>query len=111
MRKRYQEGSVKKQRGLWIAQWWEEGHRRNRTIGRVSQMTKAEARAELVTIITPINIRQSSASVRITLGEFVKYRFFPVLSEKVETLNSSVQRAARQLSLGPRIWRAGSWKL
>ena len=72
MRKRYQEGSVKKQRGLWIAQWWEEGHRRNRTIGRVSQMTKAEARAELVSIITPINIRQSSASVRITLGEFVK---------------------------------------
>jgi integrase len=94
MRKRHQEGSVKKQRGLWIAQRWEEGHRRNRTIGRVSQMTKAEARAELVTIITPINIRQSSASVRITLGEFVKYVFYPFYRRKWKpsTAQSNEQR-------------------
>ena len=36
MRRRYQEGNIKKHRGVWIAQWWEHGHRRNRTIGRVS---------------------------------------------------------------------------
>ena len=36
MRKRYQEQSIKKYRGAWIAQWWEDGHSRNRTIGRVN---------------------------------------------------------------------------
>src|SRR5258708_536505 len=28
MRRRYQEGSLKKVDGKWIAQWWEDGHRR-----------------------------------------------------------------------------------
>jgi hypothetical protein len=60
MRKRYQEGSIKKYRGAWIAQWWEDGHRRNRTIGRVSMMTKTEAQVPLASIVTPINIKQAS---------------------------------------------------
>src|SRR5215468_10953959 len=82
MRKRYQEGSVKKQRGVWIAQWWEDRHRRNRTIGRASQMTRAEARVQLLSIITPINVKQSPTSVRITMGNFVDHVYLPFFRRK-----------------------------
>ena len=43
MRKRYQKGSLEKLNGIWIARWYEGGHRRARTLGRVSKMTKAQA--------------------------------------------------------------------
>ena len=36
MRKRYQKGSLEKLNGIWIARWYEGGHRRARTLGRVS---------------------------------------------------------------------------
>jgi hypothetical protein len=26
-----------------VAQWWEDGHRRERALGRISKMTKAQA--------------------------------------------------------------------
>ena len=47
MRKRYQKGSLKTfENGSWIVQWWEDGHQQKRTLGRVSKMTKKEARYE-----------------------------------------------------------------
>ena len=54
MRKRYQKGGIKKVGPSWVAQWWEDGHRRNKTVGRVSEMTKSEAQSELSEILTPL---------------------------------------------------------
>ena len=82
MRKRYQEGSIKKYRGAWIAQWWEDGHRRNRTIGRVSMMTKTEAQVQLASIVTPINIKQASGSRKVTVEEFVNLIYLPFYRRK-----------------------------
>ncbi len=82
MRKRYQEGSIKKYRGAWIAQWWEDGHRRNRTIGRVSMMTKTEAQVQLASIVTPINIKQASGSRKVTVEEFVNLIHVPFYRRK-----------------------------
>ena len=82
MRKPYQEGSIKKYRGAWIAQWWEDGHRRNRTIGRVSMITKTEAKVQLASIVTPLNIKQSSGSRKVTLSEFVKLVYVPFYRRK-----------------------------
>jgi hypothetical protein len=40
MRKsRYQKGSVKKQRGRWVAMWWVDHSRKSRVIGLVKDMT------------------------------------------------------------------------
>ena len=47
MRKRFQKGSVKKVKGKWIGQWWEDGHRRNQVLGRTSEMTKATAQSKI----------------------------------------------------------------
>jgi hypothetical protein len=43
MRKsRYQKGSVKKQRGRWIAMWWEGPNRKSRAGGLVKDMPKSD---------------------------------------------------------------------
>jgi len=99
MRKRYQEGSLKKYRGAWIAQWWEDGHRRNRTIGRVSTMTKTEAQLQLASIVTPLNIKQSSGSRRVTLSEFVNLIYFPFYRRKwkFSTAQANEQRITYHL--------------
>ena len=61
MRKRYQEGNVKKQRGVWIAQWWENGHRRSRALGSVWEVTKTEAKAKVAVLPSSIVARPPDA--------------------------------------------------
>ena len=82
MRKRFQKGSLRKVDGKWIAQWWEDGHRRKRTLGRVSAMTKTEAQTELATILAPINSRIVTPSATVTLGEFVDGTYWPFYRRK-----------------------------
>jgi integrase len=82
MRRRYQEGSLKKVDGKWIAQWWEDGHRRKRTLGLVSKVPKAQARAELDAILAPINSRAEAPSPSRKWGEFVKNVYLPFYRRK-----------------------------
>lgn len=82
MRKRYQHGSLSKVEGKWIAQWWEDGHRRKRTLGRVNAMTKTQAQSELSTILAPINSRVSSPSASAKFGEFVNGTYLPFYKRK-----------------------------
>jgi integrase len=82
MRRRYQQGSLSKVDGNWIAQWWEDGHRRKRTLGRVSTVRKAEAQTALDAILAPINARASAPSPSTTWGEFVKLTYLPFYSRK-----------------------------
>ncbi len=71
MRRRYQEGSLKKVDGKWIAQWWEDGHRRKRTLGSISSVPKAEARKQLDAILAPINSRADAPLPTKKFGEFI----------------------------------------
>ena len=82
MRRRYQEGSLKKVDGKWIAQWWEDGHRRKRTLGSCSSVPKAKARAELDAILAPINARSESPSPSKTWGDFVSGIYLPFYKRK-----------------------------
>jgi len=82
MRRRYKEGGLKKYKGFWIAQWWEDGHRRNRILGRVSMLTKAEAMSKLDRILGPLNLRQSSLSVKVKFRDFVTGVFLPFHKRK-----------------------------
>jgi integrase len=82
MRRRYKEGGLKKYKGFWVAQWWDDGHRRNRIVGRVSQLTKAEARLKLASVLAPINLKQQPASVKVTFADFVRGAFFPFYRRK-----------------------------
>jgi integrase len=82
MRKRYQQGSLKKFDGKWIAQWWEDNHRRKRTLGCVSKMAKAQARGELDAILAPINSRGQAPSASAKWGEFVNHTYLPFYQRK-----------------------------
>lgn len=82
MRKRYQQGSLKKVDRKWIAQWWEDGHRRKRTLGFVSQVPKAQARGELDAILAPLNSRAEAPSPSKKWGEFVTNIYLPFYRRK-----------------------------
>src|SRR5580658_4615993 len=82
MRRRYQQGSLKKFDGKWIAQWWEDGHRRKRTLGCVSKMAKAQARSEFDGILSPINARCEAPSASAKWGEFVNHTYLPFYRRK-----------------------------
>ena len=82
MRRRYQQGSLTKVDGNWIAQWWEDGHRRKRTLGRVSMVAKAQVQTALDAILAPINSRASAPSPSTSWGEFVNQTYLPFYSRK-----------------------------
>lgn len=82
MRKRYQHGNLRKVNGKWIAQWWDDGHRRKQTLGSVSKMSKAQAQTELDAILAPINGRACAPSASAKLGEFVTNTYLPFYRRK-----------------------------
>lgn len=76
-RKRHQQGSLKVVRGRWIAQWWEDGHRRNKLLGKVSKVTKSKAEDELAKIVAPLNAKQRGLSEDLKFGSFVNQVYLP----------------------------------
>ena len=76
-RKRFQKGSLSKRGKRWVGQWWETGHRRKRTLGQVSEMTKSQAQAELAGILAPVNAGRTAESIKPTFGEFVEHTYLP----------------------------------
>src|SRR5215831_19094977 len=90
MRKRFQKGSVKKSGNgrYWIGQWREDGPGGKRVehtklLGKVSRMTKSEAREEMGKIVKPINDRaERPISRRITVKDFVENVFLPFYRRK-----------------------------
>ena len=82
MRKsRYQKGSVKKQRGRWVALWWDNHSRKSRVIGLVKNMTKSEARAVVSGIIEEMNAKRQ-ANTAWRFGEFVTEVYFSYYGRK-----------------------------
>lgn len=80
-RKRYQRGSLKtsgRRPKKWIAQWWEDGSRRNKTLGPCVKMTRLQAEAMLAELVRPINEGVSrSASSLLTFESFVEHIYVP----------------------------------
>lgn len=82
MRPRYQEGSLTKKNGRWIAQWWEAGSRKKKTLGKVSDLTKTQAKSQLSEILEPINKQPAGPSAQTTFGEFVRTVYLPFYCRK-----------------------------
>ena len=82
MRRRFQKGSLQKVRGAWVARWRQEGERRARILGRVSQMTKAQAQSELAAIVAPLNSKRDEPSERKSFGDFVRDVYLPFYRRK-----------------------------
>jgi len=86
MRRRYQKGSLqlRKQGGVWVwlGMWREGEHRRTKTLGQKSEMTKAEAKAMLESILAPLNARQEPQAGRMQLGAFIRDVYYPFCRRK-----------------------------
>ena len=106
MRKRFQKGSLQKVRGEWVARWRQDGERKARMLGRVSQMTKAQAQSELAAILAPINSARSEPSERRGFGDFVEQIYLPFYRRKWKrsTVMTNEDRLAHHLTseFGPR---------
>jgi integrase len=81
-RKRFQRGSLGARKHgrvrVWVAQWWENGGRRSKVLGRCAKMTQGEAETILAAILRPIN-EGTAAEVRpvYTFGQFVELVYLP----------------------------------
>ena len=91
MRKRFQNGSVKKSkdRRYWIGQWREDGLdgkrvERTTVLGKTSKMSKSEAREKISDIVKPVNARAAQALDihHSTLKEFVENSYLPFYKRK-----------------------------
>jgi integrase len=79
MRRRFQNGSLKKKNGSWIGQWRDSGRFRSAALGRIRETTKTEALAKLAEILRPINSREATTvDFRTTVEDFVNGVYFPV---------------------------------
>lgn len=73
-RKRYQKGSVRPRKHgktkVWVGQWWEDGHKRSKVLGRVSEMGKGEAEAMMAVILKRTNEDAGKCRSRCTHSAF-----------------------------------------
>src|SRR5688572_3011111 len=81
-RKRYQRGSLKRTKGRprkWVAQWWEGGSRRNKTLGPISKLSQAQAETMLAAIVKPLNEGLPSRAVKVVqaVSEFIEGVYIP----------------------------------
>jgi len=92
MRKRYQAGGLRKQRGRWIGFWRADGCRKSRMLGLVKDMTKSEAREAVGKIVAAENTKRQERTRYF--GEFVEEVFTRYYSRKwkASTRGSTVNR-------------------
>ena len=93
-RKRHQQGSLKVRCGSWVAQWWENGRRRNQRLGKVrvsgkrksdaqdQGLTKSEAQDKLAEIVDRVNGNPQSPSESVRFEDFVNHVYFPFYRRK-----------------------------
>ena len=82
MRRRFQKGSLRKHRGVWVARWRQGGKRKAQTLGRISHLTKAEAQSKLAAIVAPINNKHEEPSEQKSFGDFVRQVYLPFYRRK-----------------------------
>lgn len=86
-RKRFMKGSLRQRKHgrakLWLAQWWEDGSRRTKVLGKCSEFTKGQAEAMLASILQPLNDMAGKKTIRpFTFQEFVEEVYLPVCRRK-----------------------------
>ena len=86
-RTRYMKGSIRPRKHgrhkVWVAQWWDDGGRRSRVLGKCSDMSKGQAETIMASILAPLNenagVRQPRA---YTFKQYVEDVYLPVCRRK-----------------------------
>jgi hypothetical protein len=82
-RRRFLKGSLRARKygrqKVWLAQWWEDGSRRTKILGRYSDIPKSEAEMMLSQIVQPLNKEAGKSQVPLfTFKHYVENKFLPV---------------------------------
>jgi len=85
--KRFQKGSVRPRKHgktkVWVAQWWEEGRKKSRVLGRCTAMGKSEAEAVMAVILKPQNEDAGQIQKPVyTFGVYHEQVFLPMCRRK-----------------------------
>lgn len=112
-RKRFQKGSVGARKHgrqrVWVAQWWEDGHRKSKVIGKCSEMTKGQADAVMASILQPHNQTAGQKTTPVyTFQRYVEDVYLPVCRRKWKESTRMTSEATIRLHL---IARFGSMQL
>lgn len=86
-RKRYQKGSVRPRKHgrhkVWVCQWWVDGQRKSRVLGRCADMPKSEADSRMALILDQANADAGHPEKPIyTFGVYVEEVFLPLCRRK-----------------------------
>jgi integrase len=65
-----------------VISWWEDGHRRKRTLGLITKVTKAEAQRVLAAILAPLNSRDTPPSKSWLFADFMEQLYLPFYRRK-----------------------------
>jgi hypothetical protein len=86
-RKRYLKGSVRPRKHgrhkVWVVQWWQEGGRRSRVLGKCSDMSTGQAETIMASILAPLNETAGTRQPRAyTFAQYVEEVYLPVCRRK-----------------------------
>jgi hypothetical protein len=86
-RKRFQKGTVGARKHgrhrVWVAQWWQDGGRRSKVLGRCTQITKAQAEALMSAIVSPVNNGNGHQTSQVALfGPYIGDVYLPLCRRK-----------------------------
>jgi hypothetical protein len=86
-RRRYLKGSLRPRKHgktrVWVAQWWEDGQRRSKVLGKFADMPKSEAEAQLDSILKPLNAGAGRISKPgYTFSGYLEDVFLPLCRRK-----------------------------
>ncbi len=92
-RKRYQKGSVRPRKHgrnkVWVAQWWVDGKRRSKVLGRCADMPKSEAEARMALSSNPPTWERVIRKSPYTRSACTSRGFSPFLPAEVEGVDSN----------------------
>jgi integrase len=105
-RKRYQKGSVRPRKHgrfkVWVAQWWDNGSKKSRVLGRCCDIPKAQADVMMAEILEPINERAGQRTATIyTFRRYMDEVFLPVYRRKWKESTRMSSESAIQTHLTP----------
>jgi integrase len=85
--KRFQKGSVRPRKHgkhkVWVAQWWEDGNKRSKVLGRCNLMGKSEAEAAMAVILKKQNEDAGQPQKPVyTFGVYLEQVFLPMCHRK-----------------------------
>jgi integrase len=104
--KRFQKGSVRPRKHgrhkVWVAQWWEDGRRKSKVLGKCSEISKSQADIMMAAILEPLNERAGKRQPPVyTFKRYVEDVFLPVCRRKWKESTRMTSEPTIQTHLTP----------